>query len=206
MGRRPYTAEVNMESVRRRYVHDNYAPYVYGIGYKGNGKYVMLGKMYDCWHRMLGRCYDPYFLNNRPTYRNVIVEDSWHNLQTFCEWYILNYRDGYELDKDILCSEDYQVYSKDTCIFIPGRINNRVRRIRCDNTSGHKGVTFHKVNAKWMVGVIDFDTGKEKHVGYFADKDEAFAAQDTCEAKETIKAQQYMRSLGYCESIVSKIK
>ena len=49
-------------------------------------------------------------------------------------------------------------------------------RIRTDNTSGYKGVTFNKENGKWRAR-INLD-GKKKHLGYFHTKEEAAAAYE----------------------------
>lgn len=46
--------------------------------------------------------------------------------------------------------------------------------IRSNNTSGYKGVTFHKTTNKW-VACIHID-GKNKNLGYFEDKEDAAEA------------------------------
>ena len=43
--------------------------------------------------------------------------------------------------------------------------NNRNRQISIKNTSGSKGVTFHKKNNKWMAQIKI--NGKNKFLGYF---------------------------------------
>ena len=108
-----------------------YEPRVYGKGYLGEGKYKTKenGKTkreYKIWHSMLRRCYDPKYHEKEPTYKDCEVEDDWLNFQNFAKWYHKNY---YEisgevmcLDKDILYKRN-KIYSKDTCMFVPQRIN-----------------------------------------------------------------------------------
>ena len=108
-----------------------YEPRVYGVGYLGEGKYKMSenGKHVDkyvTWHDMLKRCYDPKYHEICSTYKGCKVEDYLLNFQHMGEWIENNY---YEipgevmcLDKDILCKGN-KVYSRETCIFVPERIN-----------------------------------------------------------------------------------
>lgn len=52
--------------------------------------------------------------------------------------------------------------------------NARNTRLRKDNTSGFKGVTWHKKNRKWRA-VIKVDGG-QKHLGMFDTLEAAYAA------------------------------
>ena len=109
-----------------------YEPRYYGKGYLGEGKYKVSenGKLTDeyiIWYHMLMRCYDPKLHKERHTYKGCTVENYLLNFQHIGEWIDKNY---YEvpgevmcLDKDIL-HKGNKVYSRDTCIFVPKRINN----------------------------------------------------------------------------------
>jgi hypothetical protein len=47
-------------------------------------------------------------------------------------------------------------------------------KIRSDNTSGYRGVSWYRNNGKWRAGIkID---GKDKHLGFFNSPEEAFEA------------------------------
>ena len=108
-----------------------YEPRLYGHGYLGEGKYTATenGKHtdeLDIWHNMLMRCYDPKYQEKYSTYKGCKVEDYLLNFQHMGEWIENNY---YEipgevmcLDKDIL-RKGNKVYSRETCIFVPERIN-----------------------------------------------------------------------------------
>lgn len=51
--------------------------------------------------------------------------------------------------------------------------NARNARIRSDNTSGYKGVSFHKVTGRWSATIAI--NGKSKHLGLFGTPEEAHA-------------------------------
>ena len=104
---------------------------VYGIGFIGAGKYKTkengkLTKAYICWRNMLKRCYDPYYLNKKPTYIDCYVCESWLCFLNFAKWFYKNY---YEIENEIMCLDKdilvkgNKIYSPETCIFVPERIN-----------------------------------------------------------------------------------
>ena len=118
----------------------------YGKGCLGEGKYKMSEngknkKEFRIWYNMLKRCYDPKYQEEKPTYRGCTVEDYLLNFQNMCEWLENNY---YEipgekmcLDKDIL-RKGNKVYSRETCIFVPQRINNLF--VKRDNDRGNSPI------------------------------------------------------------------
>ena len=92
---------------------------------KVNGKNL---KFYDTWQAMFRRCYSEQFQSKRPTYRNCSVCPEWLSLSNFKEWFLANYREGMELDKDILIQGN-KVYCPEACSFIPQYINS----LLCDS-------------------------------------------------------------------------
>ena len=119
-----------------------YEPRYYGIGYLGEGKYKTWenGKnttWFKIWYHMLERCYDPKYQEKYSTYRGCKVETYFLNFQNMGGWIEDNY---YEvpgermcLDKDILFKGN-KIYSRDTCIFVPERIN--LLFVKCDKSRG----------------------------------------------------------------------
>ena len=104
----------------------------FGVGYLGEGKYKVsenrkLTDEFKIWYHMLQRCYDPKYHEKEPTYKGCVVEDFLLNFQNMCEWLKNNYYEipgeKMHLDKDILCKGN-KVYSRDTCVFVPQRINS----------------------------------------------------------------------------------
>ena len=151
-----------------------------GKGYLGEGKYKMSingkhNKYYYIWHDVLKRCYDPKYQERYPTYKGCRVEDYLLNFQNMGEWIEKNY---YEisgetmcLDKDILCKRN-KVYSRDTCIFVPQRINKLF-------------VKSDKARGKNPIGVSDSPSGnyrvhcnniygKSIYLGTYSSKEDAF--------------------------------
>lgn len=189
---------------------------VFGIGandYEGvvmvNGKPI---KSYYVWVLMLQRCYDSKFKDKNPAYIGCTVSEEWHKFSTFKTWFDENYRFDLEergielaLDKDLLGVEK-KIYSPETCIFIPKRINLFMTNKKGTNKSGHIGVSWYKKLNKWKAQINDFDTGKPKHLGYFTDIEEASQAYVNARVVESEKAKSYMRELGYSEDIIDKIK
>lgn len=113
-------------------VKNPYDRETFGVGYIGVGEYKSKDKngketkVYITWQNMLKRCYDPYYLNKRPTYIDCYVCNEWLCFQNFAEWFYKNYyecnNEQMHLDKDILCKGN-KIYSPETCIFVPERIN-----------------------------------------------------------------------------------
>lgn len=161
-------------------VKNPYDKTVYGVGYLGEGKYKTRGedgkktRTYKAWKNMLQRCYDPYFLNKEMTYIDCYVCEEWHNFQNFAKWFYENYYEipnqRMHLDKDILIKGN-KVYSPETCVFVPNRINYLF--IKRDKVRGKYpiGVTYHKRKCALEVqcGIIDENgKGKRKHLGNFS--------------------------------------
>jgi hypothetical protein len=164
-------------------VKNPYNRTVFGIGYLGEGKYkgcINKNKTpeYKSWHRMMCRCYDKKLHIRQPKYRDCEVSEEWHNFQNFAKWYDENY---YEingetmcLDKDILVKGN-KIYSPETCVFVPKRIN--LLFVKNDAIRGELpiGVNYDK-NNKNYVSHCKINTGKTIHIGCYSTKEEAFRA------------------------------
>ena len=157
-----------------------YEPRYYGKGYLGEGKYKVRenGKHtdeYNIWHEMLRRCYDPKFHEKHSTYKDCTVEDYLLNFQHMGKWLEDNY---YEvpgekmcLDKDILCKGN-KIYSRDTCIFVPERIN--LLFTKRDKSRGNSpiGATPNS-SGNYQVRCHD-EYGKSIYLGTYNTKEKAF--------------------------------
>lgn len=129
-----------------------YEPRVYGKGYLGEGKYVAKinkksTKEYCDWVGMLKRCYDIERHKKYPTYKNCEVIDEWLNFQNFARWREENYYEingeKMALDKDIIY-KDNKIYSPQTCVFVPERINSLFTKADAIRGNYPIGVTYHK--------------------------------------------------------------
>ena len=157
-----------------------YEPSVCGVACLGEGKYKTrengkIHKYYKIWYHMLRRCYDPKYHEKHPTYKGCSVEDYLLNFQHMGKWLDENYYEipGEQmcLDKDILCKGN-KVYSRETCIFVPERINllfTKSDKSRGDNPIG---VT-PRSSGKYQVQCSD-GYGKQIRLGEYLSEEEAF--------------------------------
>ena len=162
-------------------------PSLFGVGYMGIGNYSSTenGKETKChrtWSHMHERCYDPNYQEKHPTYENCTVCEEWNNYQNYAKWFDENYyeveNERMNLDKDIL-KKGNKVYSPDTCIFVPQRINSLFTK--SNNKRGEYPIGVCKVGDKFVAHLNKGD-GKQIHLGVFATPELAFLAYK--EAKE----------------------
>ena len=152
----------------------------YDKGCLGEGKYKVrengkLKREFKIWHHMLQRCYDPKYQKEEPTYKGCKVEDYLLNFQHMGEWIKNNY---YEvpgetmcLDKDILYKGN-KVYSRETCIFVPKRINSLFTKR--DNARGDSPIGVYPVPSGNYQVHCNNGYGKLDYLGTYLTKEEAF--------------------------------
>lgn len=157
-----------------------YEPRVYGIGYLGEGKYKIkengkLHKYYYIWHGMLMRCYDLKYQEEKPTYKGCTVENYLLNFQNMGKWISENY---YEipgekmcLDKDILCKGN-KLYSRETCIFVPERIN--LLFVKHDNARGKNPIGVSDLPSGNYRVMCNDGNGKLVYLGTYNTKEDGF--------------------------------
>ena len=157
-----------------------YEPRTFGIGYIGEGKYKgkengETHKYYAIWVSMLQRCYDPKYQEKRPTYKGCQVEDYLLNFQHMAEWIEENY---YEvpgekmcLDKDILYKGN-KVYSRESCIFVPERINTLF--IKRNKSRGKDPIGVTELPSGNHQVICSDGYGKLIYLGTYSTKREAF--------------------------------
>lgn len=168
-------------------IKNPYHPTVCGVGYIGVGKYKStidgkITKEYQEWQAMLHRCFDKKVEEHRPTYKNAMVEEWLFNFQNYCSWRKENY---YEiegekmcLDKDILCKHN-KIYSRDTMIFVPERINVLFTRRQNDRGIYPIGVCVkHLKNIDRYQARCQTLDGR-KNLGFYDTPEEAFIAYKT---------------------------
>lgn len=163
---------------------------VYGVGYIGEGRYKARDNLckqtiqYYYWSHMMTRCYNEKYLKTGPTYEKCEVCKEWHNFQNFAKWFDENYYDigdgRIQLDKDILIKRN-KIYSPETCVFVPNRINTLF--VKRQNYRGKYpiGVSYYKrgkINFLSQCYIFDREQNKSTHknLGYFNTPEEAFYA------------------------------
>ena len=157
-----------------------YEPRYYGKGYLGEGKYRMSenGKITDghnIWYNMLKRCYDPKYQERYPSYKGCEVEEYLLNFQNMSEWLDKNYYkvpgEKMCLDKDILFKGN-KVYSRDTCIFVPERIN--LLFTKSDKSRGKNPIGASILPSGNYEVHCNNGYGKLDYLGTYSTKEEAF--------------------------------
>lgn len=157
-------------------VKNPYHPNKWG-GYVGEGKYKHQenGKQTEIskkWHSMLIRCYDDKFHKKHPTYIGCEVYEGWLNFQNFAKWYEENYYEVKDekmhLDKDVLVKGN-KMYSPQTCVFLPNRINNLFLKNNKIRGKYPIGVCYHKRKSgnDCLRVNCSLNTGKGKLLGCF---------------------------------------
>ena len=125
-----YITEMSTSSISRGNVKNPYHPSLLNKGFLGVGIYKPKDYEYHVWKNVLNRIYNEEYHIKHSTYKKAKLCKEWHNYQTFAkdinEMYGFNMKDEngklYHIDKDIL-SKNKKVYSKETCLFIPPKIN-----------------------------------------------------------------------------------
>lgn len=159
---------------------------VFGVGYLGIGPWKasenkIKFNSYLAWQSMLGRCYSPILQKERPKYKRCIVSDEWHNYQNFAQWWNENYyqckNEKMCLDKDLLVKNN-TIYSKDTCLIVPNRINTLIENCTAARGDLPLGVSIDKkINMYKSTSREIINSKSEKvHLGYYNTPEEAFNA------------------------------
>lgn len=157
-----YKTEVSITNIKRGSFKNLYHKNVCNVGFLGDGEYndEKYRHIRIIWNAMLNRCY-----GKNKAYKNVTVCEEWHNFQNFAKWCTINYKEGYELDKDLLSSES-TLYSSNTCCFIPRKLNIQIRNNFCG-----EGYIYNKINKNYRV--YFYIDGKMKNIGSYKTVKEA---------------------------------
>jgi len=179
------------QEFKKGQVKDNLAKTICGVGYTGIGNYKCvengkITKSYNLWKRMIERVYNPYNLNNSPSYVNVTICDDWMDYQQFAAWWNNNFyeipNETMHLDKDILSGKiNNKVYSPDCCSFVPSSINHLLSKSEGIRGNCLLGTSFDKHRNKYNAQLrVD---GENIHLGAFTTEQEAFITYKTAKEK-----------------------
>lgn len=142
---------------------------IYGVGYNGDFR----SPYYNAWAKMLERCYSAKKRVTCPTYVGCLVAEPWLNFCNFSQWMHTQDWEGKHLDKDLLFMGN-KIYSENTCVFIPERVNyflttNRARR-------GDLPIGVSRSRGKFLTMCRNPITGKKQFLGRFDTPEEAHLA------------------------------
>jgi len=139
-----------------------------------NGKQVV-DPAYDAWASMLMRAYNRKYHARYPTYVGVTVCKEWHSFSAFRAWWLANYTEGFQCDKDLL-SVGNREYGPGACIYVPQWLNT----LTVDNGASRGelpiGVSLYKKTGRYTARCRNPTTGKLKHLGLFSTPESAHDA------------------------------
>ena len=165
---------VRYDHIKNGEVKNPNTPIVYGIGYSSIGKYSQKEhrSAYRKWQGMLERCYSEKYHIKKPTYIGCSVSEDWFNFQVFADWFYdetNGYKEGYQLDKDIL-KKGNKIYSSETCCFVPQEINTLL--VKNDSKRGNLLIGVRK-NGNGFQARLNIN-GDTKIIGTYSTQEQAF--------------------------------
>ena len=133
--------------------------------------------LYGVWCNMKERCYavtcDRYMDYGG---RGITICDVWLNdAKEFIEWCLYNgWKKGLQIDRE----NNDSGYCPSNCRFVTPLENNKnTRLIRSNNTSGYRGVSYHKATRRWYARTSI--NSKRINIGLFSNKVDAAVARDS---------------------------
>lgn len=162
-------------------------PDVLGVGYLGIGEHRsringIKTQAYIIWSSMLTRCYSDKFIGKQ-NYEKCFVCDDWLNFQNFARWHEANYYfledESVELDKDIIMKGN-KIYSPETCLYVPHKINTVI----CNrhNDRGKHLIGVQKRRGKY-IAICNIE-GERKYIGIFSSENDAYVAYKNAKEAE----------------------
>lgn len=160
---------------------------VYGIGIKGMKYPAVINDNildeYRAWRSFLFRCTETCW-GRQEAYKGTSCSENFKYYEFFYEWYHKQVghleRDEtgrkYHLDKDLLVKGN-KLYSEDTCVFVPQRINSLLVSCKANRGDLPIGVCWHKANEKYTAQ--GWDGKHRKTIGYYSSVEDAFLAYKT---------------------------
>lgn len=181
-----YQTNTTYQCFKNKTVSSPYEKVMYNLGYMGEGKYYgyknkISTPQYNCWHGMFYRCLDKKFKEKCKTYDECQITEKWFNFQEFGQWYDEHYykveNERMSLDKDILIKGN-KLYSPETCIFVPQRINMLFVKSNAKRTNLPIGVSYDEKLDKYVSRYSKIHNMKRisKYIGIFDTPIQAFNA------------------------------
>ena len=148
---------------------------------------------YRCWENMLTRCYSKKFHLNNKTYIGVKVCEEWLAFSNFKAWWLCHQVDDFALDKDILGNGD--VYSPETCLFIPQWLNNFIVDHGEARGDFPIGACYEKQTDRYRANCRNPITSKHESIGRFTTPEAAHLAWRTRKLELALELKPRMDSI-----------
>lgn len=131
---------------------------------------------YSSWRSMLFRCSNPNARNyDRYGGKGIKVCPEWVSFKTFLKDMGPKPSPKHSLDR----KDNTGNYEPSNCCWATWSEQNHNRGMQSNNTSGTKGVSYHKPYEKWVAYI--YTDRKRIHIGYFKNKEEAIEARKSVE-------------------------
>jgi hypothetical protein len=140
-------------------------------------------RLYGVWKNMRRRCHAPH-CSGYKNYggRGISVCDEWrYSFEAFRDWALAN---GYKEDISLNNHNKITIdrinndgnYEPDNCRWVSEVIQNLNMGMFSTNTSGHKGVSFHKGTNRWRA--FTSINNKYVHIGAYRKIEDAIEARE----------------------------
>ena len=118
------------------------------------------------------------FWQRSVSYKGVTCSENFKSYDFFYKWCQTQggFKEYFALDKDLLVKGN-KVYSEDTCVFVPQRINSLLVSCKANRGDLPIGVCWHKGNEKYTAQ--GWDGKHRKTIGYYSSIEDAFQAYKT---------------------------
>ena len=190
-----YVTSSTSGNIRGGMVKDRLLPSVYGMGFIGEGKYASKrkDKANSTWWGMLSRCYNEKYQEKCPTYKGCFVNKEWLNFQNFAKYYEDNYKEGYQLDKDLLFKGNKE-YSSETCVFVPQYLNKFTLDSSAKRRKFLVGVTLCSYSKlkPYRASIRSAALNSRIHLGLFATEEEAYQVWLSAKLQQALEYKQEM--------------
>lgn len=159
---------------------------------------------------MIQRCYDPKYQERQPSYKGCTVCTEWHSFEVFYRWWLTNYVEGWQLDKDLLVVGN-KVYSPATCVYLPPELNGLLLGRAVLGRYGLGVSSYKEKNSGITRYTSSFaQQGKHVYLGVFNTSDEATKAYSKAKRDytKTVLTRYYKEGLlpvELCKSIMEQM-
>lgn len=140
---------------------------------------LVLCPAYNTWKKIVERCNGDAFKKKNPTYEGVRLNDSWVLFSTFREWWLANYRDGFQIDKDLINPKSRE-YGPESCIYVPSWLNKFVNNRKASRGLYPLGVERQAKTGRYKARCGDPINGGYVYLGYFDNPADAHHAWLKC--------------------------
>lgn len=143
-------------------------------------------RSYATWASMRTRCKLTGAARKRkPTYIDCRMSENFKDFQYFTTWSHsqIGFNCGMHLDKDLLIKGN-KIYGENTCLFLPGKVNNLLTK--CSAARGSLPIGVSTTSEKYLLPYTSFVrvNSKSFYLGTFSTPEEAFRVYK--EAKELL--------------------